>query len=145
MKDIALIKQLDDTGCGIACVAMCLKDNYQQVKELFAEVLEWGDRKKKFYTWPSEITKVLNHSRVKYSSKQSSSWCDVEGTCIVGVNRSGRYWHWVVVVKDNKRFLVLDPATGEIFQHSEWEGDFLHSNRESTYYSFGKAASVVHI
>ena len=145
MKDVALVKQQDDTGCGIACVAMCLKENYDNSKARFAVLLNWGSQKKNFYTRLPEISRVLDAAQVNYSTKKSSSWEDVQGTCIVGVNREGRHWHWVVVIKDNVRFLVLDPETGEIFQHAERQEEFLHSERASTYFSFGNAAIVVHI
>lgn len=145
MNEIHLVRQEHDTGCGIACVAMCAGWSYPEAFKKFKEILRWGDRKRDFYTQPSHLEAVLDREKITYLSNRSRDWGQIEGTAIVGVNRDNGYWHWVVVVKDDQRFFILDPETGEVYRYAEWPEDYKHGAGSSKYFRFGNAAKAVFI
>ena len=143
MNQIHLLRQEHDTGCGVACVAMCAGWSYEDAFQRFKRVLRWGERKRSFYTQPSQLVRILDNEKIPYLSRKSGEWADVDGTAIVGVNREKGYWHWVVAVKDEQRFLILDPETGEIYRYTEWADHYRHGPGQSKYFRFGSAAKAV--
>lgn len=139
MKNIRLIKQEDDTGCGIACVAMITSKSYNAVKSKLVYLEGWSASRNNYYTTAKQLNKLLNALSIKSKIVYSSSWTDIEGTAIVGVNRDSKgYFHWIITIKDSSRFLIIDPEQGEVYQGSEWadyKGGFIHSRRKSQFIS----------
>lgn len=142
------MKQIDTTGCGIACVAMLTMHSYEGVKEALINQEGWGRRKRVFYTKANQLKKLLVKFKLSADVKKSRSWSDIEGCSIVGVNRKGSYFHWVISLKDDKKFLIIDPETSEVYQGEEWAGikdGYLHSVKESEYISIGVKVTSIKI
>lgn len=113
---IRLVKQRDSTGCGIACVAALANVRYYDAKQVLIKIMRWTPRRKYFYTRTKELLSLLQQYDIEAHIKRSSCWKDIKGTAIVGVDRDGSgIFHWVVVIRDKGRFLMIDPRAGEVF------------------------------
>lgn len=135
--EITLINQEDTTGCGIACVATVIGLPYQTVKTKAAQLFKWGQNRKIFRTGLGNLERLLKEFDVECVRKKSRKWEDISGLAIVGVNRqeNGKF-HWVVVINDERGFLILDTEDGEIYFGNEWAGKddgYLHSVKHSFY------------
>ena len=113
-----LVVQDDDTGCGIACVAMIAGVSYEDAK---AAVFSKSFRKKVFYTSGPDLRRGLERFgltlRPAARARRFESWRRLESTSIVAVEQTPRnkaHWHWVVFVNDGTRRYVLDPSWPEI-------------------------------
>ncbi|KAB2310678.1 hypothetical protein F8A87_08310 [Betaproteobacteria bacterium SCN2] len=148
MATISLIKQKDKTGCGIACVAMIANRSYEEMKDAFAEILNWSTRREEYYTLAKDLGKALKKYGIRAKEKKSGCWDDIQGTAIVGVNRRKKHFHWVVVVKDNHRFLILDPEKNEVRCGKRWadkRNGYSHSQKSTTYLSIPINATRIRI
>lgn len=116
MSSIKLVKQINPTGCGIACLAMITGQSYDKVKEKLAQRLAWTPRKKCFHTKAPELLACLvNDYKVKAELAKFSKWEDIPGTAIVGVGQ-GSYFHWIVVSNKKDHFVILDPETAKVYE-----------------------------
>ncbi len=149
MASIRLIKQIDDTGCGIACVSMIANRNYKSVKSLLKELMDERGWKKTNRTRAKQLHSLLNVLGIKSMLKKSKAGDEIKGVSIVGVNRDDDgFFHWVIAIKDSKRFLIIDPEYGEVFQGDEWadkENGYIHSTRKSGYISVPMAINSIKI
>lgn len=113
-----LVAQSDDTGCGVACVAMLAGSTYEDVKR----VMFLGSRRKRvFYTGYGDLKRALVHFGITHkaarTSRRFTTWRAILQTSLVAVEQtppSKHRWHWVVFVDDGKRRFVLDPAWPDI-------------------------------
>ena len=148
MPSINLVKQDDKTGCGIACASMISEASYDEVKSCLIKQEKWGASKSTFYTKAPQLRDLLESFDVKTEIKWSKSWADISGIAIVGVNKDKGIFHWVLVLKDGTRFLIIDPMTAEVYQGSEWaESDegYHHSKRKSNYVLIHKKVTSIKI
>ncbi len=134
-KNIRLVRQEDDTGCGIACVAMVADLPYQKVKDVLMELKGWKKPDRQLYTRAkTHLDPLLKKLGIQFELKKSRGWDDIQGVCLLGVNRDEGYFHWVVVIKDSGRFLILDPAYGEVIQWVKpGRKKYVHSTKKSTH------------
>jgi predicted double-glycine peptidase len=115
MKRIKIkrVKQKHETGCGIACVATLSNKKYDQVLDDSRELFLWGERKSSFYTSGKNIRDLLRSYGIESDrGRRISSWKNLMGRCstaIVAINPHGRYWHWVVFIKEKNGEFILDP------------------------------------
>lgn len=149
MSGIGLVKQIDETGCGIACVSMLSGESYSKVKSLLFKLEEeWGNRKSTFYTKAPQLLKLLDEYKIEAKLRSSGSWDDIQGCAIVGVNKEQNYFHWVIVIKNKAQFLIIDPETGEIYQAAQWidkNDGYFHSKRKSDYISIERDITSIKI
>ncbi|MEE9448385.1 MAG: cysteine peptidase family C39 domain-containing protein [Arenicellales bacterium] len=146
MSQIRLVKQKDDTGCGIACAAMVANCSYEKAKRMLMKQEGWKKLNRKVYTRARHIKPLLNKLGLKCEIKKSKSWKDYDGLSIVGVNSDeDGYFHWVVVIKDKKHFLIIDPSKGEIFNGAKrTKKKFIH-RKSSMYISISSSVSNIKI
>ncbi len=133
MGTLKLVKQKLKADCGIACVAMVSGYSYEKVKADFSKMFNV----KTYRSSAAQLHRLLESYNKNVSTKISQAWCDISGVCIVGVNwfESNKF-HWVVSVKDNYRFLIIDPETAQVYQGVDWidvEDGFIHSPEDSNY------------
>lgn len=108
-----LVPQDDETGCGVACIAMLVgEENYEKVKaKLFG-----SKRKRVFYTGYKDLRRGLEHYGLSFESQRArrfTTFAHIDGTAIVAVEQVPPHkskWHWVVFVHDGRRRYVLDPS-----------------------------------
>ena len=116
------IEQGDDSGCGIACVAMVTGKTYPQAKRFFVEhVFLPTDRKP--LTRHYQLRRALQKLRITTEKRLFRSWRSIEDLSIVPINRrqdSG--WHWVVYVPNGGRPYILDPAPGKGRRRYDFRG-----------------------
>jgi len=115
---------------------MVLNVPYEDAKELMAKSLKWTGGKKIFYTRARMLHGILRGAEIEASLKQSRSWDEISGTAIVGVNRKNGYFHWVLVVKNDFCFVIIDPEDGGCYQGRRWidvKDGYFHSKRKSQY------------
>lgn len=105
------IKQIDDTGCGIACVAMLTGRHYNEVKSVLIEQV-FAEPEVVFYTRHHHIKKLIHLFGCESVSRRFLRWRDIRGHAIVPINRSGNNFHWVVFVNARQPY-VLDPNNYE--------------------------------
>ena len=141
-KLISLISQDDDTGCGIACVAMLSGVSYKEAKLKLFRLMQWTDRRINLRTRACDLRKLSQSFNLKPVIRSFSGWDNIDGCAIIGIRRSKRSskrnFHWVVTLKTPHAFLILDPEYGDVFQGEAWaedEGWFI-GRKSSQYLSF---------
>jgi len=131
--ELKLVKQRLKADCGIACVAMVSGHSYEKVKSDFANTF----KVRTYRSSTKQLAQLLEKYKMNVSEMKSQAWSDISGVCIVGVNwYKPNMFHWVVTVKDNNRFLILDPDSAQVYQGYDWideEDGFIHSPSESNY------------
>ncbi len=147
MSSIRLIKQTDETGCGIACVAMITDRKYKEIKDLLMAQEGWKKPDRKLYTRVNQLTQLLNNLGVSSKKKKSKSFEEISGVSIVGIDRqNGGYFHWVIVIKDSHRFIIIDPEYGEVVQgHKAKKKKYRHGPGTSNYISISKTIDAIRI
>lgn len=137
MHALTLVKQEDDTGCGIACLAMITRQSYQNVKRKLSEQLNWTSRKGNLRTRPSHLISFLAEHNITAEPMKFPGWNQLDGTSILGVNSDGKNgYHWVIVVKNSDSFLIIDPIDGQVYQAESWinDDDGYTANPRSAYF-----------
>ena len=138
ITSIHVCSQKDYTGCGIACVAAVTNRTYDEVKDALMQHKEWKRPDRNLYTWAKDLSYLLSYYSMPHEIKGSRSWDEINGVSIVGVNRDKGYFHWVVAVKDDDRFYIIDPKCGEVLScHARLKRSYKHSERKSQYVSLG--------
>ena len=106
------VTQEDDTGCGIACLAMLTRKTYNEIKTIIIEK-KFKKSEKNLRTNYSEIIRIgLEFNLNLNKRKKFNKWSEIPSTSIVSTDFSlaKRNWHWVVFVKEvNKKPYLLDP------------------------------------
>ena len=121
--NVSLVRQEDDTGCGVACVAMILDCSYPEARDLL-----FGRR---FAGWTydtrtKDLVRVLRSRGAKVSRRLKRSqgrWELLPALCIVKVipeQCGSRGWHWVVFARGVRRWVVLDPARSTAWKRPPW-------------------------
>lgn len=120
---IRRIKQEDNTGCGLACIAMLARTDYKEVRE---KAIEFGIRRNgKFYTNTRDLHKLgqafdvkTNQRRVRCVDKRIKERPDTKArfvlpdTAILAINeRNDGVWHWVVYRRTPRDEYFLDPRS----------------------------------
>lgn len=107
-----LVRQDDETGCGVACIAMLAGEDYEDVKkELFA-----SSRKRVFYTNYKDLRRGLERYGLSLEdgrARRFKSFDDIDSNAILAIEQSPpskSHWHWVVFVRDGRRRYLLDPS-----------------------------------
>lgn len=106
------VYQHDETGCGIACVAMLTNQSYYEVKD---QLIKRGFFKKHFDfgTTFQELTNILASFNFRPMQKRKfKKWTNIPAkVAIVSTNydKSGG-WHWVVFVRDLDGYFIYDPG-----------------------------------
>jgi hypothetical protein len=108
MHFVEPVKQEDDLGCAVACVAFILNISYSEALELFADGKRRVQEEANFYC--PELVKILNAKGLDYSWKK----LDEEDTRIInnnlsiifiGLSNSHPFGHFLARYKD----LWMDP------------------------------------
>lgn len=116
-----LIKQGDDEGCGLACVAMLSGTSYAVVRKTYRELTDTNDGDR---VEPTELRRlkqimekhgVVIEGRMKriddpkqFALKNLDDLdLDCDALLMVNPREGGRKWHWVIW--DHRRRRVLDP------------------------------------
>ena len=105
------ILQQDNTGCGLACVAMVAGTTYAKVKAA-AIRLGIASKGKPCYTVANDLARLMREFG-KQSSKEKmiSRWQTFKHPSIVAINLNPKNgnWHWVVYVPGADGGHVFDP------------------------------------
>lgn len=101
------IKQLNKSGCGVACVAMIVGTTYAK-----ALTVIFGDRHRKYhYTNTGDLRRALAQFGYLASPRlmplRGRPFMELTEHAILKVNRHKHGWHWVVW--DAERRQILDP------------------------------------
>ena len=106
------VAQLDENGCGMACVAMLAGVSYRAACAIMSP------RKRGTYTSHAQLRRALKHygirlgERVSLSGKQFNE-LEVDGILSARIFWKGDDWsHWIVW--EAKRQALLDPYDGLI-------------------------------
>jgi ABC-type bacteriocin/lantibiotic exporter with double-glycine peptidase domain len=106
------ILQRNNTGCGIACIAMICNSSYSRTKKIISEALIF-QRSYNYAMNYSQLRKGLRLFSIKLKyKKRFNSWKEIPKTSIVATNfsKDRRFWHWVVFVRVSKtEYYLLDP------------------------------------
>lgn len=110
MGDMRILRllQRDDTGCGLAAVAMVTGSTYGEVKRQAIKrglVKEGGS----FITPPRVLRKLLGGRAGR--ARRAKHWDRLPDLAILGINYrpDENEWHWVVFVRTARDAYVLDP------------------------------------
>jgi len=108
---LSVVHQLYSTDCGVAAVATVARvDHAAALVAIFGAA-----RKRSFRTRMADLRRGLTTLGIAHAARprRCSSFEQLEGTAIVGVNRRLRGdWHWVVFCRTAEGPIVLDPARG---------------------------------
>jgi hypothetical protein len=112
------VKQRDNTGCGIACVAHLVRLSYCGVRKTATSKLEnfpqmqiQKDCTTNYCTTHQHLQKLLaSYGLQTKRLRKVDSWKQIKTTSIVGINKkkSGN-WHWVVYYPEDGT--VVDPRS----------------------------------
>jgi len=93
MRAMRRVRQRYRSDCGVACVAMLARVSYQQAFDAFG----FAGSERRFYTSHGQIAEALQILGLQIQWKKFSSWDDVPGRAILGVNHrcDRRNYHWV--------------------------------------------------
>lgn len=104
--------QQDNTGCGLACVAMVVGCTYEEIRTLAIDELGF-DTKGPFSTDYIDLRVMLAEYGYRLSRYTPfSGYAPLSPLCIMGIERagSGEEDHWVVHMKCGLDRYVLDPS-----------------------------------
>ena len=121
-EGIKRIRQEDEVGCGIACVAMVTGKTYSQAKKFFLErVFLPTDRK--LLTRHYQLRRALRTLRITTEKRGFRNWRSIESLSIVPINRrKDGSWHWIVFVPNGVRPYILDPMAGKGRRRYDFRG-----------------------
>lgn len=104
--------QPDDTGCGIACIAMIVGKTYQEVKakmiegQFFVKCTDFG-------TTFKDLQNALKLYNINTNPKKKfKKWQNIPAKiAISSTNYDAQgIWHWVVFVRDVEGYYIYDPG-----------------------------------
>jgi len=110
-----IIKQEWDGGCGLACIAMICDTTFKNVTKKIKNLRNKTGNS----TSIKDFETLLPHYGIECERIKFNSWEKLKGVYIVGVNeyfkKNGKRegWHWVVVIRNHSKFLILDPDDEE--------------------------------
>lgn len=126
------IKQRHVHSCGIACVAMIANKAYETVLQDYIDYDEpiywvWKEENQRwcldFGTSMSDLSYMLNHYGIKTNKRlrKYKNQDELPDTCIMNAyvrkaTIGGKTYytgHWVVCVKEGRKYRILDPWHGE--------------------------------
>lgn len=117
------VYQLDDTGCGLAAVAIIANQSYRDVRKV---TLSKGivKNEKCFGTNYADIKRLLKCYKIKFNNQRKfKRWIDIPSTSIVSTNFSkDGCWHWVVFAKRGNNAFIYDPGRKEKKRIKEFRG-----------------------
>lgn len=110
---IQRVKQEDETGCGLACIAMLAGVSYNEIKNVALDKLKFRTNGE-FYTGTGQLKELASHYNVEIEGKRRrkfKSWSELPDVAIVSINlkENNKYWHWVVFQRKDGADFVLDP------------------------------------
>ena len=107
------VSQPDDTGCGLACLAMITGLTYFQIKD---QLIQQGKFKADTDDWGTtfnDIIQILQYYQLKTERKRKfKKWCNIPAKVAIAstnYDKSG-CWHWVVFVRDIDGYFIYDPG-----------------------------------
>lgn len=106
------VYQHDDTGCGIACVAMIVNQTYFQVREALKQA-GFFNSDDDLGTNFKDINKALNIFNFSSASKRKfKKWNNIPAKiAIASTNYDSKgCWHWVLFVRDLDGCFIYDPG-----------------------------------
>lgn len=99
------IKQLDDTGCGLACVAMITGKTYNQIKQKAIQTNSLA-QKGEYFTKPKHLRSLLKEFGISTGNAHAHKhWESLPSLAIIGINFNSYSWHWVVYNQGK----IIDP------------------------------------
>lgn len=110
-----IVLQEDETGCGLACVAMIAGKTYAEVKQSAAS-LGIRVKDKKLYSDTKYVRRLLRRFGIQSSAEEKPfvSWEALPDKALLSIKyhqESFRnVWHWVVFERKEGQAAVLDPA-----------------------------------
>ncbi|MFZ2948970.1 MAG: hypothetical protein WA003_05750, partial [Desulfuromonadaceae bacterium] len=66
---------------------------------------------------------LAKHTNINAEQAKFPGWENIQGTSIVGVNSNGKGYHWVIVIKNDSKFVIIDPADAQVYQGIMWIND----------------------
>jgi len=107
------VSQPDDTGCGLAVVAMITGKTYQEVKETMIDLGIFKTINEDWGTTFKDLQLTLQHYDLNTSSRRKfKKWQNIPAkVAIASTNYDKSGWfHWVVFIRDINGFFIYDPA-----------------------------------
>lgn len=109
------IIQEEETGCGLACVAMLCGKTYEEVCQDGADL---GIRAADKRLWSSAdyVRRLLTHYGMKAGKSERSftGWDTLPDLCLLAtkwhIEDGQPFWHWCVFSRKENESVVLDPA-----------------------------------
>lgn len=102
-----LVKQVDDNGCGLACVAMAAGTTYRTVRSFaFPDADVDGTSMKRLRKIMERHGVTLGDRLIPFRTRQPHD-LPFDALLKVNVRKEGVEWHWVIW--DHERQQVLDP------------------------------------
>lgn len=106
-------QQLDEHGCGVACLAMLSEEPYAVVRSLFEQAglaLQRG-RKRPFASNFREVIAIAEQLGLKAGMRRWHGWQAMDGLGIIKVPTRAPDWHWMVAERTTEfGVVVYDPA-----------------------------------
>ncbi|MFA9460350.1 hypothetical protein [Thiohalorhabdus methylotrophus] len=110
-----VVIQEEETGCGLACVAMLAGESYEAVRRTAAGM---GIRATDEALWSDTayVRRLLRHYGIETRPGEApfTGWAELPARALLATklhyDRGRPFWHWVVFVREPEGPVVLDPA-----------------------------------
>lgn len=109
------IIQEEQTGCGLACVAMLAGESYQAVREAAAGLGIYASDEA-LWSDTDYVRRLLAHYGLEAApgERPFTSWAELPDCALLATKHhyeNGRpFWHWAVFTRAPEGAVVLDPA-----------------------------------
>lgn len=133
--ELKLIKQVHDTGCGIACVAMLKDQSYETVRAELRLIKEkMGEDPEELRTHAEHLMPLFQGFEYAPEPVEFEFADSIQGAAILAVAENGKKinskdYHWVVAFRINGCLWIADPALGELYRYENWKGKTLNDYR----------------
>lgn len=110
------VRQRLRTDCGVACLAMVARVEYEQAAQAFTQAGLAVKRRGKqpFSSNFKDIASAAARLDISIQMQRFRSWDDVQSPTILKVSSGGGRkgdWHWVVALRTERGIEILDPGT----------------------------------
>jgi hypothetical protein len=107
------VYQPDDTGCGIAVLAMILGTTYGQVKNWMIEENIFEPNTEYWGTNFNDLITFLNKKNIRTERKRKfKKWKNIPAKIAIAstnYDKTGQ-WHWVLFIRDIQGCYIYDPG-----------------------------------
>lgn len=108
------VRQLDNTGCGLACLAMFANVGYKKVRSIaerkkICKDEYYGTSAEDLYRIGKELGLKVSRRRLVFKDYKSLPKQSMLIISYISKLHKERTWHWIICKKDKGKNIIIDP------------------------------------